>query len=332
MKKSDIRGFIVSNNGHLYNRIEVDNTGGTTITILPTILLTSDPSVVRGLPGVSSISGVLRILSVLNTGIELVGGSAIRVSPRGMGSCIISRGVTRNVHTSDCFLNTLLNEVGGTHITPPNNYGFNMEPVSRRVGNFRVLNTGISFRGNVISTETARLYNDDVCLSIISINTAVGVVLTTTGTGKLAMVRGTTHRPRVISLTGCLGSVNTGVVNTNADIVGVHNIRGLRNAACDVVPSRVRTNACVTTTITARNSILVAGIAPGRLRSVVTGLHRANTIVARCSRTMEIAVSREPHGYGMGAVPRPNFPASVRPRVTAILTITRNADVIARNM
>lgn len=331
-RKETLRGFIVGNNGRLFNRIGVDNTGGTTITVVPTTVLTSSIMEVRGVPGVSSISLVVGVLSRVNTSVGIMGGSAVRVSAHILRYHPIPCRFTSRFETDCCLVNTVLNEFGGTSITLPNNYSFNSEPVSRRVGNFEVLNTSIGVMGNVMDTRTRGLINASVCVSIISINTAVGIVLTTILTEKLAIVRGTTGRPRVISLTGFLGSVNTSIEKTNASIVGVHNIRGLRNYACSIVPSRVRTNACVITTTTYNNSILIGGIVPGRLRSVDTGLRRTNTRVVRCSSTIHMAHFGPLAGYGIGAVPRPNFPASVRPRVTILLTVTGNASVLSRSI
>ncbi len=338
-----IRGCEVGNNLHLSNTISVDNTGGTIITVLPTIVLSSNIYHVRGIPGVRSISAALRVLRRLNTRIHQVSHRAIRVSPAAVHYRSISRRLTKDVHTSCCFLNSLLNGCNCTYIPVPNNYRFNNNhPCSLRLGNFATLNTSILDPSGSTPRSTdnysqvrlgnRQLVNGSVCLSAIDINTAIGVVLTTIQSVNLAIVRGTTGRPRVISLTGFLGAVKTSIHNTNASIVGVHNIRRLDNTACSVVPSRVRTNACVTVTMTARNSILIHGIVPGRLRSVATGLRRVKTLVRRVSSTIHIQYDRPLQTYGIGAVPRPNFPGSVRPRDKILLSLTRKADRVSRNV
>lgn len=327
-----LRGFIVANNGPLRNRIAVSNTGGTTINVLPTAVLTTSIYIVRGLPSVDSITIDLGVLDILNTRVGVVGHGACRVSAARLGNAGIPSSLSHRVHTDCCFLNTLLSHFNGTRITVPNNYGLNPHPVSRRLGIFDTLNTRSDISCNVVDIHTGRVGNTRVFFSGIDINTAVGNVLSTMVTGNRAVLRGYTGRPRIISLTGFLGVYNTGVHNTNASIVGIHNIRGVRNYACDVVPSRVRTNDCVITTTTANNSILIGGIAPGRLRPVARGLHHTNIRIRRFSSTIHIHHANSVLPLGVGAVPRPNFPASVRPLVNILLDITGNADAIARDI
>lgn len=261
------------------------------------------------------------------------------VSERAMGvgkgavkSFDVSCSCVGGVETSCCLLNTLLKGCGETRMTLPKKYGVKDEPVSRRLGKFHTLKTSMSVRCNGVITRTRRLGKARLCFSIIAMNTAVGMVVTTTVTSNLAVVRGMTGRPRIMSMTGFLGDVKTGVHNTKASIVGVHKIGSLRGTRCSVVPSRVRTKAFVFTTTTAHKSIAMLGIVPGRLSTAVSGLMSVKYRIRRFSSTIHMITGKHLADARIGALPCPKCPASVRPRVKIILTLTGKADAVARDV
>lgn len=124
------------------------------------------------------------------------------------------------------------------------------------------------------------LVNYGFSFSVVAINNARGIVVTTTLTGNAAILNGYTLRPRIISLTGVLITVNTGVDNVNASVVAVRNIRHLRNYRCSIIPSHVRANSCLTNTLVAHNSILAGGASTLLLAPILRGFRSVNTIVA----------------------------------------------------
>lgn len=209
----------------------------------------------------------------------------------------------------------------------------NVEPVSLRVSSLGGLNTRVTRGNGYVYYETLGLHKTGIFLSFPDINTARGVVLTTIYTDKGAAIVGTTHRPRVYSLTTFLGSYNTGVCNTNRDAVRVRNIRGLCPYARHVVPSEVITTACVYTNTVRTSRLIVGGVHTSRLAPVVPIFNRTKYGVCLSNNGLGLISPGELGTIGgVGAVPCPNFPASYRSVIVTTVTITHNASIFGRDI
>ncbi len=324
---------IVGNNGGLGNRVAIRNTGGDILPVLTTAILYSNRYVVRGYPSLSSIRASVGVLGGFNTEMRC-GSGAMVISDHSVSGFRVPRDLVHRVQSSIIFLNKVVKHVGGTIVDGPNNYRLNPQPVSLRLSTLGGLNIRVSRRRKFLCYGTrGKVGNYRVRLTFPDINTARGVVLATTESGNVAMVRGTTHRPRVDSLTSFLGDTNTQVCNDNSSAVYVRNIGGLCNASRAVVPSEVITTACVTTTTVAGKGVALSGIVPSRVITVLSAFERDNYSVTIGNGDLALATPGE-----LGEIPAvedlmcPTFPASTNPIFVTVLSLTGNASIFIRGV
>ncbi len=276
------------NNCELDNRVIPRNTGGRTLRIVYTIILSPRQIIVRGVPSVLSIGGLVSLLGSVN----------IRMRQLGTASCTfatgrLSRGFVRDsrfllhytgLHNSIVLVNPLLTHLNRSHCTGPNNSGVNHHHLSARFVKVGRLKTRLHCGGVAktcrISTGS-KLANYCVLLSRTSMANATGVIVTTIGTGNMAAVCGTTYRPCLRRLYAVLGDVNTGVSNINSGLLAVRNIRGLSNYARHVLPSVVRINDFVNVTTVAHDRVAVGGASCHGLNVVPRTFHHLNVIIRR---------------------------------------------------
>lgn len=324
----------VTNNAPLSNRIAVDKTGGSTLIIVTNALLYSRPYHLHGVPRLTSVRHVNRILATLNIDVHH-GKSTLSLSPDSVSSAGTPCSLIDHLQTDFFIVKPLLTQVKMTHIPLPNNYTVNTHPIRLRIQKLRTVNTSIRVSRNAIGTcvpnDNGQLGKTGVCLSCPDIKTARALVVTTALTSNRAVVRGTTRRPRMASLTGFYQTVKTGVQNTNAGAVAVINIPDLRAASCNVVPSHVRTKAFLMTTTVAHSRVDLSPVVPRRLATMVTGLRRINNrIIMSNPDQIHCVPNSIVTPISVRAKPFPKFPASVRTRFVTLVTLYSNGDLVAR--
>lgn len=288
---------------------------------------------VRGYPSLSSISTSIGVLQCLNYTIAHYSG-ALLMGYSSVGHFSIPIRLVHGAEDSVIFLNTVLTQAKETEVSFPNKYRVNSEPVSLRLGSLQRVKTSVHRGRNCLRYYIpGKLYKAGVALSFPDINTARSVVVTTYLTGNAAAVVGTTHRPRVYSLTSCLGSYNTSVSKTNRNIIIVRNMDSLYNSIRAVVPSEVITTALVDYTTMANSGVVLGKVVSSRLTTLVPVFGGTKYGVEVSSKGLRVGTPRELGSVGaVEAVPFPNFPASTRTPLLTATYITSKAAIFIRGV
>lgn len=118
-----------------------------------------------------------------------------------------------------------------------------------------------------------------------------------------------------------------------ANRVAVGKISRLGNKSCHVPPSHVITNACLYTTTTTEDGVVLRGMPIRRLRSFVRMCQGVNKRCRMGNNALRIGKGGtiEPTIL-MRARVCPNFPASLRTPLVTILANTRKRDAVQRGV
>ncbi len=235
--------MLVRNNHPLSNTVPIRNTGGDTLPLLTTALLSRNIDRVRRYPRLSSIRTSVTVLHRLNYTMRQRK-SAIAISTATPTNASVPSTLVQRVHSSVIFLKTVLTHYKRTALACPNKYRLKPQPVSLRLSTLAQLNTYVRRRGNHVYYATPnKLRNTSVALTFPDIKTARGILLTTYATQNAAILHRKTERPRVNSLYQCLGTYNKSVATSDSNALIVRNIPHLDNTSRQIVPSHVRTIA-----------------------------------------------------------------------------------------
>ncbi len=227
-EEGPVSALCVRNNRPLRKRLPIRNTGGDTLPLLTTALLPRNIDALRHYPRLSSIRTSVTVLHRLKYH-TIQRNRTIAISTASLASYTVPSALVQRVHSSVIFLKTVVTHYNRTALACPNNYRLKPHPVSLRLSTLQQLNIAVRRRNNrVLYRTSGKLQNTRVALSFPDMKTARGILLTTYATTNAAILRGTTHRPRVRSLYKCLITYKTHVTTSKRNALIVRNIPHLR--------------------------------------------------------------------------------------------------------
>ncbi|MEM7626880.1 MAG: UDP-N-acetylglucosamine 1-carboxyvinyltransferase [Planctomycetota bacterium] len=343
--------FRITGGRPLRGTVRINGSKNACLPLMAAALLTDRPVTLRGVPALSDIRNMQRLLESLGCDLSEADGD-LTIHGRDTSKILAHYDIVRTMRAGICVLGPLLASRGKAKVSMPGGCAIGDRPVDLHLRGLEALGATITLESGYIVAEApkgGRLKGAHVFLGGPNGSTALG---TANVMSAAALAEGTT----VIECAACepeiedvghlltaMGAKITGLGSPRLTIEGVESLHGTPEAGHAVIPDRIEAGTYLMAAAITHGDVTLdnfptdtLGAALDRLREI--GVTIESTGSARSDAkpglqdTVRVGVARRLNPVQVVTQPHPGFPTDLQAQIMALLTLADGNAIITEKI
>lgn len=320
--------LIVRGGSRLGGEAGIQGAKNSVLPILAATLLTADQVELQGCPRLRDVDASIRILEGLGCTARWEGEDVLVVDTRGLGGCVVSEALMREMRSSAIFLGAILARCGRAELSYPGGCELGPRPIDLHLSGLRDLGAEIDDAGGVLHCRARRLQGREIVLSLPSVGATENLMLAACGAAGTTTIANAAREPEIVDLQEFLNACGAEVSGAGTSTVTVAGGRPLHGCTYEIMPDRIVAATYLCAAASAGGEIYLRNARESQMSTVTAILREAGCAVradrdgVRCVCRGQLKSVRP-----VRTAPYPGFPTDAQAVLMAALLRSRGATV-----
>ena len=326
--------LVIRGGGDLRLRGEVLMSGAKNA-VLPAIaasLLTSEEIRLTNVPRVKDVETILTLIADLG-GTAKADGDAVSLRVPEIRSDEASYELVRAMRASILVLGPLVARFGKAVVALPGGCAIGSRPIDLHIAGLQKLGAAITLEHGYIRAEAGRLRGAEITFEKKTVTGTENLLMAAALAKGETILRNCAREPEVADLASLLNKMGAKIEWVDAETARVRGVRELGGADHAIIPDRIETGTFLVAGALAEGDVLVRGVVPEHVASVVDKLRASGASVeAEGADALRVAGGREVRPQDITTSPYPGFPTDMQAQFMVLLTQAEGTSIITETI
>lgn len=303
--------------------------------VLPAIaasLLTSEEVRLTNVPRVKDVETMLTLVDDLGGSHRGDGGAVALRVPR-LRSDEASYELVRAMRASVLVLGPLVARFGKAVVALPGGCAIGSRPVNLHIAGLQKLGAAISLEHGYIRAEADRLRGAEIVFEKKTVTGTENLLMAAALAKGETVLRNCAREPEVTDLAELLNKMGAKIDWPDPETARIRGVRELGGADHVIIPDRIETGTFLVAGALSAGEILVRGVVPGHVESVVDKLRASGaTVEPDGGDALRVAGSAEVRPQDVTTSPYPGFPTDMQAQFMVLLTQAPGTSIITETI
>ncbi|ODS33655.1 MAG: UDP-N-acetylglucosamine 1-carboxyvinyltransferase [Candidatus Scalindua rubra] len=338
---------MVIEGGHpLYGRVKINGAKNAALPIMAACLLTKGTSKLKGIPNLTDVTTLCKILNHLGVVTERRPDGSLEIAVKEEKNVTAPYDLVRTMRASICVLGPLLGKRGMAKVSIPGGCSIGPRPVNLHIKGIKSLGAQVKVKDGYIIATGKRLKGNVVYLGGPYGSTVLGtcnvIMAAALGEGR-TIIDNAACEPEVQDLVNFLnkaGAKISGIGEKNLIIDGVDELNGIEY---EIIPDRIEAGTfMIAGAIIGGNIVLENDIAchltsvVDKLQEIGADIQISNENKESCNGTKYCECIVKSNGEirptNITTLPYPGIPTDMQAQFTALLSIAKGVSIITERI
>lgn len=299
---------------HLSGEINLHAAKNAVLPIMCAALLTKEPLVIERVPMLTDVDTLLSILSECGVSISrdrdtLTLWTDEPQSPQ-------SENLLSRMRASVLVMGPLLARNGYARVALPGGCAIGQRPIDMHIKGMQALGAEAHLTPGSVTLQ-GTLHGGNVYLDFPSVGATENIILASVLAQGSTRIENAAKEPEVVDLCGCLNDMGARITGGGTGTIYVEGQRRLHGATWRPIPDRVEAGTILCAAAMTEGSVLVRGIRPEHMRSVLYKLSEAGATLRESGAGLRLSGrAREP--VQVRTLAYPGFPTDMQAPMMAL--------------
>ena len=325
--------LVVQGGVPLHGEVQISGAKNAVLPILAATLLTREPCVVRGVPNLSDVAFMGRILSSTGAKVRAHGDTVTVEAGRikGFGDY----DLVRKMRGSVCILGPLLGRLHEAKVSLPGGCVIGSRPIDLHLKGMRALGAKVTVDGGYVCAQARRLVGADMFLGGRAGPTVLGtanVMMAATLAEGVTVIQSAACEPEVVDLADFLNAMGARIVGAGSPTVTITGVHELHGAEHRVIPDRIEAATFAISAAATRGEVTLRGARPDHFHAVLDKLREAGVRVEQTAGALAIRGVRSLRPVDVTTQPYAGFPTDAQEQMMVLMTQARGISIITERI
>jgi UDP-N-acetylglucosamine 1-carboxyvinyltransferase len=327
--------LIISGGTPLKGTVHIGGSKNSALPIIAATLLTAEPCVIRGVPNLSDIDTMVRILKFLGVEASFDAKHGIlRVcAEHPLG--VAPYEWVRKMRASVCLLGPLLARLKKTTVSLPGGCIIGDRPIDLHIKGLRRLGAHISVENGYVYAQCKELVGTDVFLCGRFGSTVLGtaniLMAAALAKGKTT-IESAACEPEIEDLANFLNKMGAKIKGAGSHIIEVEGVKQLHGAEHTVISDRIEAGTFMVAAAITGGDIEIKGAHAEHLCALRDKLEESGTDIQRANGNIRVRSRGNLTSSDVITMPYPGFPTDMQAQMSALMTLTPGISVITEKV
>jgi UDP-N-acetylglucosamine 1-carboxyvinyltransferase len=326
--------LVIRGGGDLRLRGEVRMSGAKNA-VLPSIaasLLTAGEIRLSNVPRVKDVETILTLIADLG-GAAKASDDKVTLRVPKIRSDEASYELVRAMRASILVLGPLLARFGKAVVALPGGCAIGSRPIDLHIAGLQKLGAAIALEHGYIRAEADRLRGAEITFEKKTVTGTENLLMAAALAKGETILRNCAREPEVADLAVLLNKMGARIDWPEEDTARVRGVKELGGAAHEIIPDRIETGTFLAAGALTAGDILVRGVVPEHVGSVVDKLRIAGAYVEpEGEAALRVVGRREVRAQDITTQPYPGFPTDMQAQVMVLQTQAAGTSIITETI
>ena len=327
--------LIISGGAPLKGTVHVSGSKNSALPIIAATLLTAEPCVIRGVPNLSDIDTMVRILRFL--GVEAKFDTKLGIlqvqAEHPLG--VAPYEWVRKMRASVCLLGPLLARLKKTKVSLPGGCVIGDRPIDLHIKGLRRLGAQITVENGYVCAQCKELVGTDVFLCGRYGSTVLGtanVLMAATLAKGTTIIESAACEPEIEDLANFLNKMGAKIKGAGGHYVEIEGVKQLHGAEHTVIPDRIEAGTFMVAAAITGGDVEIKGARAEHLCALRDKLEESGVDIQRNNGTIRVRNRGSLEPVDVITMPYPGFPTDMQAQMSALMTLTPGISVITEKV
>lgn len=324
--------FVIHGGNRLTGRVEISGAKNAAIAIIPAALLSDEACRIENVPNITDVNAMVRILRDMGADVRWMNPSTLLVDGRGVGTCVVSYELARQMRGSYYLLGTLLGRFRHAVVGMPGGCDFGVRPIDQHLKGFCALGANYRLEGGMVNVSAEQLQGSNIYLDRASVGATINIMLAAVKAQGLTLIENAAKEPHVVDLANFLNSMGADVRGAGTDVIKIYGVEHLHGASYSIIPDQIEAGTYMVAAAATMGDVLVHNVIPKHLESITAKLEEIGLQVTEYDEAVRVRYVGVLNKCNIKTMPHPGFPTDMQPQVTALLSIAKGTSIVSEDV
>lgn len=317
----------------LAGEVTVSGAKNAALPILAATLLTREPCVIRGVPDLSDVTFMARILASLGAKVRAAGDSISVQAARIQG--FGDYELVRKMRGSVCILGPLMGRLHEARVSLPGGCVIGPRPIDLHLKGLRALGANVTVDGGYVCASAARLVGRPVFLGGRAGPTVLGtanLMMAAVLAEGQTVIDSAACEPEVVDLARFLSAMGAQITGAGSPSICVRGVRELHGAEHAVIPDRIEAATFAIAAAATRGDVTLRGARPDHMQAVLDKLTEAGARVDTMDGALRVRGGRQRRSVDVTTQPYAGFPTDAQAQMMVLMTQTPGISILTERV
>lgn len=230
--------YIIDGGEKLFGKVAVQSAKNTVLPLLAASVLTDEQVKIRGVPTITDVENMLRILGELGCKIRRQKDCAVIDSVNAASHEIPPR-LTKELRSSVFMLGSVLTRFRRAKISYPGGCDIGLRPIDLHLSGLKRLGVKITEEGGYIDCVADKLVGAEILLDFPSVGATENIILAAVKAEGTTVIRNAAKEPEIVDLQNFLNAMGANVRGAGGGTVVIRGVKKLRGVEYTPIGDRI---------------------------------------------------------------------------------------------
>ena len=317
----------------LEGEVRISGAKNAVLPILAATLLTPERCVVRGIPELSDVGYMARILAELGAKVRLQGDTITVAAERVKG--VAGYELVRKMRGSICVLGPLLGRLREARVSLPGGCVIGARPIDLHLKGLRALGADITIEQGFVCTRARRLVGNEMFLGGRAGPTVLGtanVMMAAVLADGVTVIESAACEPEVVDLACFLVAMGARIEGAGSPTLRITGVRALHGAEHEVIPDRIEAATFAIAAAATQGEVILRGARPEHFSAVLDKLQESGARILRGAGGLKVKGGRRPRPTDVTTQPYAGFPTDAQAQMMVLMTQAQGISIITERI
>ena len=324
--------YIIDGGERLYGALQAQSAKNAVLPLLAASVLTDEQVKIRGVPTITDVENMLRILSEVGCQIKRKNDCVVIDSSNAVSHEIPQR-LTKELRSSVFMLGSVLTRFRRAKISYPGGCDIGLRPIDLHLAGLKRLGVKITEEGGYIECEAERLVGAEILLDFPSVGATENIILAAVKAEGLTVIRNAAKEPEIVDLQNFLNAMGANVQGAGGGTVVIEGVKRLHGLEYTPIGDRIEAGTYLIAAAICGGEIEINGVPPENIAALLHKLRENGCKIHTKNDKIILASNGKLKSVDLvETTPFPGFPTDLQAQYSALCCTAKGTTLVVENL
>lgn len=307
--------------GHtLKGEVTISGSKNATVALIPAAVLAQGPVTIVGVPQISDVNALSKILAELEVEVIKVADDHIIIDPTHMVNKPLESDAVTKLRASYYFMGALLGKYGKVRMKMPGGCYLGPRPIDLHLKGFEALGAKVSYDHGAYNIEAEKLRGAKIFLDISSVGATINIMMAAVYAEGRTTIENAAKEPEIIDVATLLNKMGAHVRGAGTNVITIEGVDSLSGCFHEIIPDRIEAGTFLILAAAAAEEVKIRNIIPQHLEALISKLDEMGIDLDVDIDSVVVKKGAHLEPVSIKTLPYPGFATDLQQPLTALLT------------
>jgi UDP-N-acetylglucosamine 1-carboxyvinyltransferase len=313
--------------------VRISGSKNATVALIPASILSSTgPVSIIGVPNISDVESLNQLLEFLNVDVSIPSSGHLIIDPTRLKNLSLDHPAVNKLRASYYFMGALLGRFKEVKMKMPGGCYLGPRPIDLHLKGFEALGATVEYTQGYYHIKAEKLIGSKIFLDISSVGATINIMLAATLAQGRTTIENAAKEPEIIDVANMLNRMGANIKGAGTNVIFIEGVEELGGTFHEIIPDRIEAGTYMIIAAAAAEEVVIENVIPQHVESLISKLKDMGIGVQIERDHVIIRRAKELKPVDVKTLPYPGFATDLQQPLTTLLTQAVGESIISETI